>query len=473
MAEVDKIQSFVFCSSRLREVVGASYLLEQFGEKIEKDYQAKEGVDRVLSSKGGSFRIIVDEEKAEALKKDLRQRFEQEVGGSITITSVEYNYHDTVIKEGNRALRQAKLIGDDPEPLWHSPYHAICSSSGEELAIAYQKPIDFQDEQERYLGKLTLEKAKVDAKIAISRQLRDSLISIKGSGTITVHKEATEPSTYAWDNRQYIAYLVADGNRMGEYFNQCKADELKQLSSEIGQITLKAFAKSIENLLERSEDIPDYKGFTKDTLPVLPLISGGDDLFVLMPAPWALDIAIQFCKHYEEAMTTYLNTNISYFQENNRKATTGVAVVICKVKYPYRTAYKYANNLLGDAKSHAKKDGQSSLIIDFVLGSDSVERNSRTEPKPYTYEQAQYFINHRLNLRNIPSNKLHKIRNKGDVDAITRRVEQLYEENIATTLKKALEDANRNQDSLNELIKLWDFCYDSSKKQDEYLTENR
>ena len=38
-------------------------------------------------------------------------------------------------------------------------------------------------------------------------------------------------------------------------------------------------------------------------VPVLPLILGGDDLFALVPAPWALDIAGQLCANFERGMT--------------------------------------------------------------------------------------------------------------------------------------------------------------------------
>lgn len=472
VAEVDKIQSFIFRSSRLREVVGASHLLEQFGERIEQEYKAEYGKENILSSKGGSFRIVADEEKVEIIKKDLRQRFEQEIGGSITITHVKYNSVETVIQDGNKTLRRAKLEGNTSEPVWHSPYHAICASSGEELAVAYQKPVDLPSERERYLGKLTLKKAKVDAKIAISRELRDALTSTTGLPTIAVHDQATETETYAWDTKQYIAYLVADGNRMGSYFNKCSTTELRQLSSEIGKITLKAFADSIMCLIKRSEELSEEKGFGKDTLPVLPLISGGDDLFVLMPAPWAVDVAIAFSKAYQEGMSAELRSMSLLSEQEN--ATTGVAVVICKATYPYRTAYQYAHELLGKAKRRAKEVNHSCLIVDFVVGSDTLATSNRMEPKPHTFEEAKYFVEHRFELLGLPSHILHQIEatliQKQETTPIVERVKQLYPRlEYADALQVALSDPCR----LRELLKLWDFCYDMGRQRDEYRTGER
>jgi hypothetical protein len=474
VAEVDKIQSFIFRSSRLREVVGASHLLEVFGQTIEEEYKTKYGEKNVLSSKGGSFRIIVDEDEAgiDAIKKDLHWRFEQEIGGSITITHVEYQPREDVIKRGNVALRRAKLEGDAAEPLWHSPYHAICASSGEELAVTYQRPVNILGERERYLGRLTLEKAKVDAKIAISRELRNVLASVTGLSPIAVHDQATETETYAWDNRQYVAYLVTDGNRMGSYFNNCTPSELGQFSHDVGEITLEAFANSIMHLIEQSSELPKERGFRKDTLPVLPLISGGDDLFVLMPAPWAMHVASEYCKHYEREMTEYINKNISHFKSNETTATTGVAVVICKATYPYRTAYQYAHELLNKAKGHAKKVNQSCLIVDFIVGSDTVAAGRRVEPQPHTFEDAQYFVDHRFTLRALPSRILHQIEvalvQRQDTSPIIERVKQLYPRlEYADALQEALADPLR----LCELLKLWDFCYDMKRQRDEYLTE--
>lgn len=469
-AEVDKIQSFIFRSSRLREVAGASRLLEDFCEEVKQKYGS-----RALSSAGGSFRIVVDESEIDMVISDLRQKFEQNIGGTITITSVPYSSDSDVIKRGNAELRRAKLTGDDPDPIWHSPYHAICASSGEELAVAYGRPGGFlengqprfPDERPRYMGRTTLQKGDENAVVSLLDGFIERMQQTTRYNNLGKLDNPTEADTYArFDPRQYVAYMVSDGNSMGAMFNACTTSQLPELSQRIGEITSDALIHAVEGMCAETHRNGQMR------FPVLPLISGGDDLFVLMPAPWAIDVAIEFSKAYQEGMSAQLRSMGLLNEHAN--ATTGVAVVICKATYPYRTAYQYAHELLGKAKRRAKEVNRSCLIVDFVVGSDTVAVSNRMEPQSHTFEEAGYFVDHRFALRGLPSRVLHQIEaaliQQQDTAAVVERVRQLYPHlEYADALQAALSDSSR----LRELLKLWDFCYDMDRQRDEYLREER
>lgn len=470
VAEVDKIQSFVFRSSRLREVAGASRLLEDLCVEIKRKY-----ADRALSSAGGSFRIVVDESKIDMVISDLRQKFEQNIGGSITIISVPYYPDNDVIKRGNAELRRAKLQGSDPEPVWYSPYHAICASSGEELAVAYERPGGFlsngqprfPDERPRYMGRTTLHKGDENAVIRLLDGFIKQMQQTTKHNNLGKLDNPTEADTYAqFDPRQYVAYMVSDGNGMGAVFNACSPGQLSDLSGRIGELTSDALIHAVEKMCAETHRNGQMQ------FPVLPLISGGDDLFVLMSAPWSVDVAKHFCEKYQNGMSAQLRSMGLLTEQEN--ATTGAAVVICKASYPYRTAYQYAHELLGKAKRRSKEINQSCLIVDFVVGSDTVAESNRTEPEPHTFEEARYFVDQRFALRGLPSRILHQIETaiiqQQDTAAIVERVRQLYpHREYADALQVALSDSSR----LRELLKLWDFCYDMNKRRDEYLTEER
>jgi hypothetical protein len=288
----------------------------------------------------------------------------------------------------------------------------------------------------------------------------------------------TEADTYAqFDPRRYVAYMISDGNNMGAIFKRCSLDDLKrQLSSKPGEITTAALIKAVEGICAETHRNGQMQ------FPVLPLISGGDDLFVLMPAPWAVDVAIRFCEEYQREMSDKLRS-IGLLGEREN-ATTGVAVVICKASYPYRTAYQHAHELLGQAKRRAKaKDvGQSCLIVDFVVGSDTVAAGRRVEPQPYTFSEAKYFTRRRCTLNNLPARIRHQVEDvltsdndssaiTKQIDTIANRLDQLYPNHrYAGRLQRAFK---HDLDRLRELLKLWDFCYDMNRQRDEYLTEER
>ena len=59
-------------------------------------------------------------------------------------------------------------------------------------------------------------------------------------------------------------------------------------------------------------------------IPVLPLILGGDELFALIPAPWALDFALSFCRAYEQEMRkVYGDEDIELEQQVPQPTTIG------------------------------------------------------------------------------------------------------------------------------------------------------
>jgi len=476
VGKIDKIQTFIFQSTRLREIAGANQLLLDFCNDV-RNKKVFPQSPQVLDSSGSNFWLVFQNE-ADAQKgiEILRKEAMQKIGASITVVCLPYDgSNPSMVNIANQKLKLEGFNGHDPEPLWHSPYHAICASSGEELAVSHERPggfLDngqprFPDERPRYMGKTTLQKGDEQAVINLLDAFITRMKAITEIKEITKLSKPTEADTYAqFDPRQYVAYLVSDGNGMGKIFNACLPTQLSELSAEMGEITSDALIHATEGMCAETHKNDQMQ------FPILPLISGGDDLFVLMPAPWAVHVAMEFSRNYQDSMTKQLH-NMGLLNEE-KNATTGVAVVICKASYPYRTAYQYAHELLGKAKKRAKDINQSCLIVDFVVGSDTVTANTRAEPQAHTYKDAEYFITHRFDLRGLPSRILHQIESaliqEGNTNAIVERVRQLYPDfEYADALQVALSDAPR----LRELLKLWDFCYDMREERDKYLTEER
>src|SRR5690606_37829293 len=96
------------------------------------------------------------------------------------------------------------------------------------------------------------------------------------------------------ESRNYVAYLIADVNDMGLVFGSCdNFSSLTQLSKDLNNVLWRALAEPTKKLLQKIDAKASF-------IPVLPLILGGDDLFVLLPAQWALDFTRCFCEKFEE-----------------------------------------------------------------------------------------------------------------------------------------------------------------------------
>lgn len=448
---VNKIQSFIGRSFRLREVIGASYLLLD----LDKEVEPFKKLDPRSYSGGGNFRLYFNNlDKAKNAQNDLFNWFEAKVGGQIKITlEDEANGNVIQIRETRHTI------------LWHIPYQAICQSCGTDVATTHKQI--FSDEAERYRCDKCEDKA-----IAVQEDrhkfLEKFIKTLNNIGesklNYQIDKETYQADAYAdgWDGRRYVAYMVADGNSMGDLFTNARnAGKSAELSRAVGKITQDAVAKAVHGMIQEGRHNPKR-------IPALPLILGGDDIFVLMPAPWALDVAQRFAKTYEDLMSQEVST-IGIAE----KATIGVAVVICKTNYPYKTAFHHAHNLLEKVKDASKERGTSMVTIDWIAGSNIVQE---TEPLFYSVEEAKTLLTQRYDLRSIPNSLLEQSKNYL-INTQQTSYEAFLESEDCRKLNKFLESRRRRSESHSQLLtnamseigdhrkfyqllRLWDFMYD-------------
>jgi CRISPR/Cas system-associated protein Cas10 (large subunit of type III CRISPR-Cas system) len=485
IAEADKIQSFIFQSSKLRQVVGASAMLERFGENVKKKPQEYLGVAdgqayEIISAGGGSFRIRFDNvEDVKTAKQLLWQKFTEEVGGRITLTYIEITNRQSEVKDGNDALRTAKTAGRAPVALWHLPYHALCQSSGSELASEFMTETNFADDTtEKYLGATTLQKGhfRNEKNPVLNKMLtilNDYAREESHDNQVNLPRKATDAETYAWDGRQYVAYLLADGNGMGEAFNACTPQQASAMSEAVSEITYKALAEAAFGLMS----VQDQGNLE---MPILPLIMGGDDVFALMPANWALDVAWRYVQNYQNTMTTFWEEQgIKAAIEKNRQAegndkgavaTLGVAIVICKSSYPYKSAHEFGDELLAQVKKQAKEQSQPSsmLGISWIVGSSVA---NAPDFAPITIAQSMELIEARKLLNDMPSRTREQLRNavekkdKTQQNKILERYNKLKSGEDFANLEQVVENLG---DDFLMLVSLWDFLLDSRERESAY-----
>jgi len=365
-AEADKIQDLIFRSARLREVVGGSQLLERFCEEVPplllEKYGGNPEQDLLIHS-GGSFRILFDQKTtAEKFGENLAEVYRLATGGTLTVAKpVEVNGNFPKASErAAESLRQAKRRRGGWQSPSHLPYVAFCASCGVGLAVTHQKyHPDDEDEDKQYLCRSCLAKAKER-----TGQKEDDPGSFLGGFYHTVmpsgeydwpghHKRSDigerDPveDIADYDDRRYVTYLVADGNEMGRLFNKCTGPEqMRGLSQGLERVMREALVAPTRRIMENHlrDGRPNFT-------PVYPLILGGDDLFALIPAPWALAFAAQFCREYEQRMKALLQE----LEFNEETPTISAAVVICKNKHPHRLAHEAGERALKEAKRLSKR----------------------------------------------------------------------------------------------------------------------
>jgi len=524
-AEADKIQNAVFHSSRLREVAGASSLLARFCQEEAKKMAEDSYNGKVYVSDGGAFRIVFPvKEKAIEFGQELKRRYRAAMGAEITVADpVEFtNNEKEAMQQAQKNLREAKAHTAAFTATAQNPFTAFCGSCGTGLAAAYTKQIA-DDAGKMYLCKSCLNKKEERERNRY--RLHEPLYERITGGKYKKEKwfenvTKTEDLKFL-DRRSYVAYIVADGNAMGEIFSKCdKLDTLKSLSDNLQSIMYDSLEEATAKLMALTGAEPDGTWL----IPVWPLILAGDDLFAVIPAPWSLDFAHQFAKNYEKKLTEFLAKNLNW---SDTKATIGVAVVICKANYPYSLAHQVGEYLLGQAKKMSKRykvehGGDLSSVINFTvitgsqLAFSSEEELGEFRPtlRPYWLEDKektgwgipiQRLIEQRYALRSIPKKRLAELRAhfdklrhlsfteedksmlaawKHQLERILTRILEVSGDERQKLIKNCLEElggqngfyeVDRATDkeiwhghALPDLLDVWDYALDMDKSKREY-----
>jgi hypothetical protein len=398
-AEADRIQDLIFRSSRLREVVGGSQLLSNFCEDVPELLQGKLGIEGMtpVTRGGGSFRLTFGTaEDAHRFGAALAEAYSRATGATLTVAGPVEVADDT--KEEWRAandavgrqLRRAKQEGV-PVASAHLPFIAYCESCGVGLAEAHgARPGEMQG---RYLCASCRAKAGERTEKGPSEFLGPFYDAVKtawGKGAPSQVKWSLDADAVgAYDPRGYVAYIVADGDSMGQVFRMCDRQQAAALSKEMEKALRETLAEPTGYFMCKTAKRGDTR------VPVLPLIMGGDDLFALVPAPYALDIARRLCRRFQQRMTHFVREQEIEDHESpggKLEITMTAVVVLCKANYPYYLAHDIGERRLSEAKRVVKAlaasdwmgDGQphrlSAVDFEVVLG-------SQVEPVSYTGEQ--------------------------------------------------------------------------------------
>lgn len=526
-AEADKIQDLIFRSSYLREVVGGSQLLTKFCLDIPPQISPESVTsDDIITSDGGSFRIMFEqEEDARKYGEKLAELYRLATGGNLTVADVipTNDDYEKASDAAMGALRQAKQDSREYLATPQIPYMAFCASCGVGIAKKHRKLDSELPVMPQYLCSSCLHKAESRQDAGVGEFLKPFYDEI--GYPKRVQKIPTPEDIAQFDGRNYVAYIVADGNGMGEVFSKClEPKKMKQLSQAMTPALRKSLAEPTEMLLTH-QVITDFladieKRGEREFIPVLPLIMGGDDLFVLLPAPWALDFTLRFAEAYKDIM----KAEAAKIFDEEVNPSISAAVVICKASYPYYLAHQHGEALLSEAKIMGKRWGienriepQAAITFEVILGNriaggEQDDADNRATLKPYWVGEApqgwgiplKTLLEQRLALANLPRKRLVQLRSIFDelppkqpigednhkkyttwqkslkkfLDRTTQRSQstgQLVENTLAKLGGTDLYHVNRATDEKNwyghglpDLIQAWDYLLDLTKTISDY-----
>ncbi|MEQ9549782.1 MAG: hypothetical protein RIM23_09205 [Coleofasciculus sp. G3-WIS-01] len=392
------IQTYIFGSNRLRENIGASYLVakatnywvkqvlwQRFGDNVyipDGNQQEKrienDNLDAELVYTGGGNAVILfkDIDCAIRFTKTLSQKILREAPGLKIVVAHSEPFEwgnklsktvDSVIKK----LEQKKREYNPSVPLLGLGVTANCLSTGlvaVDTSDHYSVPTSYPVSRE-IVEKLRTVDPKNDA------PANEKLITtiFKGEslnlGDYIVPYDVDDLGRTEGSS-SYMAIVHADGNGMGdrfkEYGNQSQSDReyimrMRDLSEKVNQAGVKALKVVANKVLQLAQGklleqfaVTERDG--KKYIPCRPIVYGGDDVTFVCDGRLGLTLAALYLKAFEAE-----TANIP----DGKKLTACAGIAIVKTHYPFARAYQLSEALCKNAKNFVLDEKKRLRISDF------------------------------------------------------------------------------------------------------------
>lgn len=388
-AAVQGIQSFIFQTNTLREIVGASELVEEictkmFAEQLGISITELEKDENAIINAAGNIKYIFDnEDKCKEVFREFPKRVLEAAPG-ITISQAVIELRDVTNLSDALHKLEIRLREERNMPMQTLTLGLMGIQRSRETGLPERyhmsNPEDYCDE-----GTFRKRKAADTyslLKKAIGEEMPDMV-------NITNRVDGFT------DTNDWIAVIHADGNGLGQIVkaiseNDSSGRDFHTFSSLLNQSTIDA-AKSaagivFENAIKNGTD-----------LPFRPVVLGGDDLTVIIRG----SLAMSFIQNYLEAFEKFTKENFEVLAEkyavleNGLTACAGIAYV--KSSFPYYYAYNLAEELCAAAKKDSNREKSCIMFHkvqdSFVESYEDITKRELTTPERHSFKYGAYYLN--------------------------------------------------------------------------------
>ncbi|OGW13129.1 MAG: hypothetical protein A3G93_03495 [Nitrospinae bacterium RIFCSPLOWO2_12_FULL_45_22] len=378
--DTDKIHSYIFATDKLKEIRGASAILNDLNnsQEVKQRVEGAGGLRCIYAAGGAAKAIFGDKDKAKKFILEERALYENESISATITGSIEETAEDELIQSfgkvnerGEKKLRKNKESKCINSQLYQLPYSKICKSCG-----LYPVSKRIGDD---FLCKSCEYKRNISGRNILYNAFTQWL----GNNPVSYW-----PVNIAYDNPEdigdigeesdnYIGLIYCDGNRMGQKIQGINNEkEFSTFSLEISRITKEEIFRAVA---ENMKPIPKSG---KNYYPFEFVLIGGDDVIVLVPGNRAIKVAHQFCKNF----------HLSTIQKN-MEVSISAGVVIAHSKFPLFRLFTFSDDLLKSAKKlsnrlYSNTPKENASVLDFALiTTSSTNELDYIRDKELSYEE--------------------------------------------------------------------------------------
>ncbi len=408
-ASVQGIQSFIFQSNKLKEIVGASTIVDDLCKDFFNSHYLDDiGEENIILQAAGNIKCIVDSETCKKIVREFPMLVVNKAPGitiSQAVVKLAASYPNN--QEMNEVEKRLRIQRNRPAMPLDTGYMglerarrtggvAVASIGGELLDLETLKKVETREEDTIKLFKKFSGIERLNAK-----QVPFDFKYIPGT-----------ESESSW-----IAIIHADGNSIGKLVQGLTAKEFRGFSKKLGEATKEAARDAFQQV------IPEPGAHQK--YPIRPVILGGDDLTVIIRA----DLALKFTEAYLKAFESRTQEYLSKFLKNKEKLTACAGIAYIKVNYPFHYGAQLADKLTNEAKKASKdidkENPPSSLAIYKVLSSfveplDEMKKRTHFVAGKLYFDHGPYFV-HPVNGRPTVDDifeKMNKIKESDDLQGV-------------------------------------------------------
>lgn len=388
-AAVQGIQSFIFQTNQLKEIVGASELVEKVCTELFAEQLGKRWVDldndpnAILNAAGNIKYIFEDKELCEKVFRNFPKAVMETAPGvtiSQAVVEIEEDFGAAVddLEKRLRAKRnqpsQSITIGNmGIQRSRKTGLPSVCKET-DKNKVEYLDSSSYNKRKANHGS--SLYKKAVDAK------LREEFERVQDIGDMTLRND-------------WIAIIHADGNGLGQVVRKIgkKPQKFREFSKKLDAATVCSARHAIDTLADK--EMKCKKGNTY--LPIRPVILGGDDLTVIIRG----DLAVEFTKTYMEEFEKQTKALLSTIDPSLSEGLTACAgIAFIKSSFPYYYGYNLAEELCSAAKKDAKefkKEGISCLMFhkvqdSFVESYDDISSRELSAGKGISFKFGPYYL---------------------------------------------------------------------------------
>src|SRR5579885_93463 len=329
--DTDHIKQYVFATDRLKDIRGASSRLDHLNRRtmnaVVNKFQARE-----VYTNGGSGMFLVEgnREAAEELGRLIQKEYANQTKGGATVSFAVQELPNGVdpwkddiqkiLELLNFRLLTAKVHSQELLALPSHPFMRPCDSCGSRYAE--DKDVrdnrDPAEDRKRYCEACRTKRKEDDRVRRGIEDIIDERINtghvknarqhshiwwkiIEGlPGTYYIPPDTERPADFnelrnIAGGKDYLGLIYADGNNMGQITSGARnLEEKKRIADTIDNAIFKALSAAIHAHLQVIQD-------PEPMFPFDVLMVGGDDIMIVTPAAFALDVALTIAKKFYEA----------------------------------------------------------------------------------------------------------------------------------------------------------------------------